>query len=445
MPTSFTWYTAILTPFCSEFDEARAAHSHSSRGPLHPPQPPPPPLTLPLIFDEQGAIESAALGLTQLCAQLLAAGGAAGAEFRALPSAWLDELLEAAIGGEGTHLRRSAGLPAAILAVLHAEHAEGGAGDGGSGKQTGAGHLLERTVQRLLARAESEEDAAEASAEASAEAGRVHALNLLCQIYQDKAFGLAVLPHVGRGFRAAFGALTAPAWGTRNSATLLLSALLERALRNKRSRDEHAMGNALGIREFFGKAPELHPFLLAQLEKAASLATSVAPSAAAANSAGSNSAVASSAAAGSVPLALPVDLFAILLLLSKLLPSQTTAGSARVFDMDAFVPHVCACAALPAMRARAVAARALVPLVPPNRLRDFVHALARSLPGPPAVHNHNLLHGSLLQLQASLTRNCSIHPFRPHVSPWLSPRSVTVCCPPPPRHSSALRSIARPS
>ena len=94
--------------------------------------------------------------------------------------------------------------------------------------------MLQRTVERLLCRAET------AGAEAVAEAGRVHALNMLCHLYQDKAFGLSVLPFVARGFRTAFGALAAAEWGVRNSATMLLSALLERALRNRRSKDEHS-------------------------------------------------------------------------------------------------------------------------------------------------------------------------------------------------------------
>ena len=117
----------------------------------------------------------------------------------------------------------------------------------------------------------------------------------------------------------------------RNSAMLLLASLLERALRNRRSRDEHAAANALGVRDFFARAPELHPFLLRQLR-----ACAVHGRAGGGGGGGSGEAV------------LQPDTFAILLLLSKLVPSataqETTAGA---LDLEAFVPLVRACDAPP--------------------------------------------------------------------------------------------------
>ena len=115
----------------------------------------------------------------------------------------------------------------------------------------------------------------------------------------------------------------------RNSALLLLASLLERALRNRRSRDEHAAANALGVRDFFARAPELHPFLLRQLRACAVHGR-------AGGGGGGGEAV------------LQPDTFAILLLLSKLVPSATAQeATADTLDLSAFVPLVRACDAPP--------------------------------------------------------------------------------------------------
>jgi hypothetical protein len=119
----------------------------------------------------------------------------------------------------------------------------------------------------------------------------------------------------------------------RNSALLLLASLLERALRNRRSRDEHAAANALGVRDFFARAPELHPFLLRQLR-----ACAVHGRAGGGGGGGG----------GGGEAVLQPDTFAILLLLSKLVPSAMAQEAiADPLDLGAFVPLVRACDAPP--------------------------------------------------------------------------------------------------
>jgi len=157
--------------------------------------------------------------------------------------------------------------------------------------------------------------------------GRVHALNLLRNLFQDRAFGVVIQPFLARGFLRAFEGLSSPRWAVRNSALLLLASLLERALRNRRSRDEHAAANALGVRDFFARAPELHPFLLRQLR-----ACAVHGRAGGGGGGSGGEAV------------LQPDTFAILLLLSKLVPSATAQeATADTLDLGAFVPLVRAC------------------------------------------------------------------------------------------------------
>ena len=65
---------------------------------------------------------------------------------------------------------------------------------------------------------------------------------------RDRAFAVAIQPAVGEGIIIALTALRDEAWAVRNSGTLLLAALLERGLRTKRSRDETAAANGLGVR-----------------------------------------------------------------------------------------------------------------------------------------------------------------------------------------------------
>ena len=221
-----------------------------------------------LATRHNGAIEKASTGLALVCERLLASDAS---ELAALPAAWLDELLSTASRGATTFLRRSAGLPFAVLAVLYAEH----------NLSKGGGAMIGVALRiRLLARAADEKGEEGGEAEGESEwGGRVHALNLLRHIYQDKAFGAAVMSHVADGFLCAFSALASARWAVRNSGTLLLASLLERALRCRRSRDEHAEVNALGIRDFARARSGLHAFLLRRLRRGSTAAPPTAPTA----------------------------------------------------------------------------------------------------------------------------------------------------------------------
>jgi len=251
--------------------------------------------------------------------------------------------------------------------------------------------MLVFAMERLLIRAEQRDDlamssvftdpdggdAADAQCASQAEyswMGRVHALNLLRRVFLDRALSIAVVPFISRGFLIAFYALESPLWAVRNSGLLLLSAMLERALRQRRSREEHSMANGIGIRDFFLRAPELHSFLLHRLERSAVEA-----------------------------LGPTTDLFPCLLLLSKLVPSPVSQDTkASALDIDSFVPLVQAASALPSLHARTVASRALVPLVPPSGVASFLVSLAFELqtaPGRPE-NLHNRIHGLQLQMIA---------------------------------------------
>eukprot|EP00325_Prymnesiales_sp_UTEX-LB-985_P006883 CAMPEP_0174707842 /NCGR_PEP_ID=MMETSP1094-20130205/10252_1 /TAXON_ID=156173 /ORGANISM="Chrysochromulina brevifilum, Strain UTEX LB 985" /LENGTH=238 /DNA_ID=CAMNT_0015906295 /DNA_START=39 /DNA_END=752 /DNA_ORIENTATION=+ len=215
-----------------------------------------------------GVIERSAAGLSQLCEPLLSSSQL---ELTSLPHSWINIFIQG-VSPQGpiTYLRRSAGLPHAVLAILHAE------------RSSGKAHMFTTCMAELLNRASTDatsvsEGVSEgASDESSFKAStsdewlaRVHALNLCRLIFLDKSFGLRVMPYVSRGFLAAFSALSSAEWAVRNSGMLLFAALLERALRQRRTRDAHAShgtdANGIGIRDFFARAPELQPFLLSAL------------------------------------------------------------------------------------------------------------------------------------------------------------------------------------
>ena len=74
-----------------------------------------------LTMKHNGAVEKTGVGFTALASRMLRSAEAA---HGALPRAWLERLLRAAArGGQGMDdvLRRSAGLPHAFMALLHAE------------------------------------------------------------------------------------------------------------------------------------------------------------------------------------------------------------------------------------------------------------------------------------------------------------------------------------
>ncbi|EEC05251.1 hypothetical protein IscW_ISCW003997 [Ixodes scapularis] len=67
------------------------------------------------------------------------------------------------------------------------------------------------------------------------------------------------------------------------------------------------------------------------------------------------------------------------------------------FPLDAFAPHVVRCSCSPSWRVRALAARAVVPLVAPAERREFLLSAILSLPGAAHPPESNAVHGTLLQ------------------------------------------------
>jgi len=275
--------------------------------------------------------------------------------------------------GRDDILRRSAGLPAAVVALFLAE-----AG------RPGRGALLEAGMAELLRLA------AAGGAPGAGPWPRVHALNTLRRAFTERALAPGAAAYAADGVRAAVRGAAAPDWEVRNAANLCFAALVTRAVGYSNAH----RGEAVSGGEFFHRHPALHPFLLAELRAAA-------------------------AALERARGALHPSLFPALLLLSRLRPSAAAAGAGAADEPlapAAFAPVVRACARARQATVRHLAARALAPLVPPDALPAALAAALADVPAAPPVARHNRAHGALLQARVLLEAAAVAEPRLPGVA-----------------------------
>lgn len=70
--------------------------------------------------------------------------------------------------------------------------------------------------------------------------------------------------------------------------------------------------------------------------------------------------------------------------------------------LSCFVPHIISLSSCPSYAVRVVAAKALVPFIPTDRLLDIAKELVARLPSGLAAFSQNFLHGTLLQIRILL-------------------------------------------
>ncbi|XP_060781574.1 thyroid adenoma-associated protein isoform X2 [Neoarius graeffei] len=203
----------------------------------------------------RGAFELAYVGFVRLTDMLCRSGSTT---LQQLPAQWLKEVLkEVKCSDPSSKLcatRRSAGIPFYIQALLSSE------------PKSSSCSLLKVTMRELTALAMPSHDGATDRSTVP----QVHALNILRALYRDTRLGENIVPFVAEGLQAAVLGFTSPIWAVRNSSTLLFSTLITRIFGVKRGKDEHAKKNKMTGWEFFTRFPALYPFLLSQLEEAAS-------------------------------------------------------------------------------------------------------------------------------------------------------------------------------
>ncbi len=196
-------------------------------------------------------------------------------------------------------------------------------------------------------------------------------------------------------------------WAERNAATMLFSALFTRIFGVKREKDSAVLSskNCLTGKVFFQRYPSLHALLLGKLQ---------------------DSLPKSKDMSSSGTLQLYPALYPILLIISRIFPSPSDVVN-NPFQLAAFVGPVAACAGNPVLAIRELAAKALVPLLPPADLAAFVGQVMAELTSG-QVSSANRQHGLLLQavfpvrsfVGGSGSRKCKDSPKQNDVlSRWL--------------------------
>ncbi|XP_031550253.1 thyroid adenoma-associated protein homolog [Actinia tenebrosa] len=316
--------------------------------------------TVLLTSKHRGAFELAYTGFVKLCSTLWICEDAS---LRQLPHQWLSSLMSditASVPSEifcGT--RRSAGVPFFVQAIVTTE------------PMTAGKASFKRLMTDLIVIAEQPIDK---NVPKDSTIPQVHARNILRALYRDTRLGEDVFPFVASGLMIAVRGFLSDSWAIRNSSTLLFSALMTRIFGVKKSKDEHSRRNCMTGREFFTRFPELHSFLLEEMKKA------------------------TEAIEKSLALDLHPSLYPVLVLLSRLYPSSMD-GVDSTLNMSAFIPYVIRCGGSSVLKTRAMAARAIVPLVAGECLVQVLQDLMNSLPVRLVSVEQNKMHGTLLQIQ----------------------------------------------
>ncbi|CAG0894093.1 unnamed protein product [Darwinula stevensoni] len=272
---------------------------------------------------------------------------------RLIPDLWLEDAIENLSTGakeEGSATRRSAGFPFFMQAMLVTE------------PKVRNHESFRRTMKLLIGMAQ--------AGDSSSPEKRIHAFNILRALYRDSRLSELVLPYVDGGIKASIAGFKSQVWGERNSASLLLSALIQRTFGVKRGRIEGSEKNRMTGQTFFTRFPELKPFLLNEL----ALAVSSPPP--------------------------TVHLHPLLLILSRLHPSALNSSHPQE-SLEMFEPLLIECGGNCIEKIRVLAGRALdAILTPPRRphvLLSILHALKEC-----QNSTSNKIHGLLLMARQIL-------------------------------------------
>ncbi|KNG45382.1 heat repeat-containing protein [Stemphylium lycopersici] len=169
---------------------------------------------------------------------------------RALPEAWYQETLSSIQAKSDAITRRSAGIPAAMSALLAAE-------------PQSSGKLFPRAMKDLTA--ETLVQAQSANIEES-RLPQVHALNCIKEIFTTSKLSVASEAYIGQGLELAAKTLNSPIWPLRNCSLMLFKALIERLLGSDEAQDWKERDRAKTSRFSYDNYPSLVNILLDLLD-----------------------------------------------------------------------------------------------------------------------------------------------------------------------------------
>eukprot|EP00958_Prasinococcus_capsulatus_P004449 scaffold412_cov388-Prasinococcus_capsulatus_cf.AAC.23 len=202
-------------------------------------------------------------------------------------------------------------------------------------------------------------------------------------------------------------------WAVRNSASLAFTSLLERMVGYKNMDGKDSSRTGITAFEFFHRYPKLHSFLQTELREAALQLQE-----------GRHKVLFCSWVRACVEEAstnvlrvrsqVHPSLFPVMVLLSRLRPSVLSDNLDDALSPMSFIIDIVTCTVTRHALVRALAARALAPLVPPAALRGTILAMVESLYSDKqvaadssraaCVPSMNMIHGTLLSLIQLLSR-----------------------------------------
>ncbi|CAH2045000.1 unnamed protein product [Thlaspi arvense] len=353
-----------------------------------------------LKMKHNGAIDKTRAGFSALCHRLLCSNDP---RLCRLTESWMEQLMERTVAKGQTVddlLRRSAGIPAAFIALFLSEPE-------GSPKK-----LLPQALRWLIGLAEKplldpmiqkdckqmDEEVNPSDMHPSEKLSKVrdegvvptvHAFNVLKAAFNDTNLGTDTSGFSAEAMIVAIRSFSSPYWEVRNSATLAYTALVRRMIGFLNVQKRGSARRALTGLEFFHRYPLLHPFIYSELKAATDLLDTSGPS--------------DSNLANHVH----PSLWPILILLSRLKPSPIASESGDDLDPFIFMPFIMKCSTQSNLRVRVLASRALVGLVSNEKLQSVLLRIASTLPSNGAQGgSFNYLHGVLLQLGNLLDTNC---------------------------------------
>ncbi|XP_038903869.1 thyroid adenoma-associated protein homolog [Benincasa hispida] len=384
-----------------------------------------------LKMKHNGAIDKTRAGFTALCNRLLCSNDQ---RLCKLTESWMDQLMERTIAKGQTVddlLRRSAGIPAAFIALFLAEPE-------GSPKK-----LLPRALKWLIDVAErllqnpidtnhknsnfsklpstglgqETESVLPHETYPSEKASKirdegviptVHAFNVLRAAFNDTNLATDTSGFSAQAIIVAIRSFSSPYWEVRNSACLAYTALVRRMIGFLNVHKRESARRALTGLEFFHRYPALHRFLLEELE----VATESLDDGYSGNS------------KFNLANVVHPSLCPMLILLSRLRPSTIASEAGDDLDPFLFMPFIRKCSSQSNLRIRILASRALTGLVSNENLPSVILNIAAGLPvdditmmaressisldatETPQHASYNRIHGILLQLISLLDTNC---------------------------------------
>ncbi|XP_047314742.1 thyroid adenoma-associated protein homolog [Impatiens glandulifera] len=354
-----------------------------------------------LKMKHNGAIDKTRAGFTALCNRLLCSNDP---RLCKLTESWMDQLMERTIAKEQTVddlLRRSAGIPAAFIALFLSEPE-------GTPKR-----LLPKALRWLLDLAvRSYTGLSDISNEINVSTQSsdihvnginskirdegvvptVHAFNILRAAFNDTNLSTDTSGFSAEAMIISIRSFSSSYWEVRNSACLAYTALVRRMVGFLNVQKRVSARRALTGLEFFHRYPLLHTFFLDELKVATELLSDKSS-----RHPGSN-------------LANHVhpSLCPMLILLSRLKPSSITTETGDSLDPFLFMPFIRKCSIQNNHRVRVLASRALIGLVSNEKLHSVLLNIALELPNGEnqTLPSFNSIHGTLLQLISLLDINC---------------------------------------